>query len=184
MAKSKLDKELDFQKLSRSSQSATTLRMKLSDILHTEGSEFGQPLIVDRKRRGIAVKRGVKLLSISENLLRVQELANPLEFLVNAQNGALFPVIHVEEDDTVVVQYKQFTMSERLSIAKFLANKIMPSLSLTKIISPDTDEENSSQASFAAIVEMAAARANQHPTHKMTEILDAEEVEDVEDVPE
>lgn len=153
------------------------VRRRIEDIIGSEMTQVGRPLVVsgnDRpdgtKRREVIVQRA-PTVNVRENLLRIQEEADPIGFLVAVQNGDLIPVTYVEDGGDVVTHYVQAGLDQRINVARFLANKVLPTLSVTKHVmaTPDGNEEapdaydpaRPGAPSFAKIVQDAALRRQQ-----------------------
>lgn len=115
--------------------------------------------------REVAVVRTTQV-SIKENVLRITQNADPIGFLMAVQNGQIFEYHIVKEDGTIQTFYEQATLAQRLSVARFLADKVMPRMSLVKISDDGNQGGQSGDAagagdggkSFSAIVERAAQR--------------------------
>jgi hypothetical protein len=108
-------------------------------------------------------------VSIKENVLRITEHADPIGFLMAVQNGQIFEYQIIKEDGEIKTYYEQATLAQRIGVARFLADKAMPRMSLVKI-SDDSSSGGQGGApqgggdggrSFSQIVERAAQRQRQ-----------------------
>lgn len=149
-----------------------TLVGKVNDILKSNGDVHGRPLVISSGKRNwkeiVRAKPGASMVTVRDNIIRIQENADPIGFLMEVMNGSLFPVQFVDENGEIHEHYVAAGMTERVQIAKFLANKVLPTLSVTKhVVDPagGADESGAAydpsrpgQPSFAQIVQMAAAR--------------------------
>lgn len=153
------------------------VKRRIEDVIGSEITQVGRPLVIsgnDRpggaQRREVVVQRP-PTVSVKENLLRIQEEADPLGFLIAVQQGDLLPVTYVSDDGHVVTEYHQAGIDQRISVAKFLAAKVLPTLSVTKhVMEPpvdpskdDYDPSRPGQANktFAQIVQDAALKRRQ-----------------------
>ena len=95
--------------------------------------------------------------------MRIQEHANPIQFLIDAQNGALFTTAYVDDNGDVCMQHYQYSPEERLKVAKFLARSILPSINLTKVVTEGVNEDDPKKghdaSRFDQIIEQAAIMA-------------------------
>jgi hypothetical protein len=153
------------------------VKRRIEDVIGSDVSQIGRPLVISgndspggAKRRELVVQRA-PTVSVRDNLLRIQEEADPLGFLIAVQQGDLIPVTYVSDDGHVVTEYHQAGLDQRIGVAKFLAAKVLPTLSVTKHVmappaDPSTDEYDPSNPgqtnkTFAQIVQDAALRRRQ-----------------------
>lgn len=154
------------------------IRRRIEDVIGSELTQIGKPLVIsgnDRpggvKRREVVVQRQATV-SVRDNLLRIQEEADPLGFLIAVQNGDLIPVSYVDDNGEVVTTFSQAGLDQRISVAKFMATKVLPTLSVTKHViengdAPDAESDSAydpnrpGAPSFAQIVQEAAMRRQQ-----------------------
>jgi hypothetical protein len=119
-----------------------------------------------KRRQVIAVRAPTQVLSVKDNLLRIQTEADPMGFLISAQKGDLIACHYVDEEGNIVTKYEQAALADRISIAKFLVNKVLPNLTVTKhLVEQNTGDPEApvrpgspGQPSFAQIVSAAASR--------------------------
>jgi hypothetical protein len=146
------------------------IKRKLEDILRENGGGPGQPLVVNHSKSGkevVKIARG-PVVTVRQNIVRIQEQADPFGFLIAVQTGALIPVSFVNEEGEVETIYQATPLKERIAVAKYLAAKIMPTLSITKhVVDEGSGEEDDrgafdparpGQPSFAQVVNMAASK--------------------------
>lgn len=143
------------------------MRQKLSDVLGSQASQPGRPLLTTKPGQQVVrvVENASRIVPISQQLVRIEEGADPVGFLINAANGSLFPVQYVIENEEtgemeVVTEYAQYSMADRLKTAKFLANKIIPNISLSAAIpTKSSEEKDESDIGYDEMVDRAAAKA-------------------------
>lgn len=172
-----------------------TLLGKVDDVIGADAAHGGRPLVIRGTRRNwkevVRTRPGAAVVSVRDNVIRIQENADPIGFLMEVMNGSLFPVQYVDEDGNLAEHYVAAPMDARIQIAKYLANKVLPTLSVTKHVI-DTPDPNDNQAydpsrpgqpSFAQIVQMAAMRrkaggvsmqVDDDPAYHDVEIIDGE----------
>lgn len=137
----------------------------------------------------VQVPNYTKIATLHSSLARINEEADPIGFLIAAANGGLFPVHYVVEvDGEMVVQteYQAFNLKQRESIHRFFANKLVPTISLSKVIQPRNAAEaaegevnaDPAEMSFLNMVRNAAGKAKKNPG--IPAIPDAEIVPDQE----
>lgn len=142
---------------------------KVDDVIESDGKVNGRPLVITGRRSWrevVRAKPGAAIASVRDNMLRIQEQADPIGFLIEVMNGSMFPVQFVDDDGNIVQHYVTPDMGTRIKIAQFMANKVLPTLSVTKHVL-DVPPENGDaayipnapgQPNFAQIVKMAAMR--------------------------
>jgi hypothetical protein len=156
----------------------TALDRAIASVL--EGSEMA-PMIIPAARNGrkeIIRHAPTKIENIRDTIIRIQTDADPIGFLIAVQNGALIECVSVGEEDSDIEPgmkvlkefkwYEQASPKQRIEAARFLANKVLPSLSVQKHIVEKPEEgveehyvPNADGApSFAQIVAIAAGKAN------------------------
>lgn len=123
--------------------------------------------------------------NIRDTILRIQQEADPIGFMIDVQEGAIFEEIVIQdveeinevtgEKHTVTVQRTEYvspTLKQRLEAAKFLANKVLPTLTVQQIQVQDQRREEANdesagynpalkepgQPTFAQIVHAAASK--------------------------
>jgi len=162
------------------------VKRKLEEILNSDMTHPGKPLVISgndypggKKRREVVVAKSA-VVTVRDSILRIQEHADPLGFLISVQRGDLIPVSMVDDEGNVVTQYVQASIGDRVDVAKYLANKVLPSLSVTKHVMEVPDEGQNAgfdpnrpgQPNFAQLVAAAAAkRGSVHvPDGKIIEV--------------
>jgi hypothetical protein len=147
-----------------------------SAIQHVlDGDDTPAPLVVNvpRNSRQIVEIKQQSLVTVRENIIRIQQVADPIGFMIAVQQGALFECIDVVERDghkQQITHYEQASLKQRIEAAKFLTTKILPTLSVQQHIIEDSRDKTPpeerhalsgepGQPSFAQIVAAAAAQA-------------------------
>lgn len=159
-------------KSSGKSNIPVALRCKLHDILKSNASEPGRPLFVGKPGQEVSIQipQYTKIATLHSSLARINEEADPIGFLISAANGALFPVHYVVDNNgepEIVTEYHSFNLEQRERIHRFLANKLVPTISVSKVIPNKTKaeaaetEEDQADTSFLNMVRNAAGKAKQ-----------------------
>lgn len=167
------------------------LKSSVNQVMQSKATLPSRPLVFSAKpiKTAVKIRSPTRVLSVHDTLVRIQQEADPIGFLISVQRGDLIPVHYVNEDNEVVTTYEGASLAERVQIAKFLTNRVLPSLTVTKHMmetpSGDTDGKigTPGQPSFAAMVAAAAsrelgARANGRQAHTVT--IDADDKDEFE----
>ncbi len=176
------------------------------------GDEVVPPLVIGAPRnttmrldgshrsQSLVIRRPTQVETVRDQIVRIQHDANPIQFLVDVQNGAMFEIINLEAEVDGYKKptgrmiehktYQQASVKTRVDVARFLANKVLPSLSIQKHVF-DEDNTNAEEteigqkgnrgASFAAIVSAAASRAAEAVERRAPRPLKVVEPTDTED---
>ena len=112
-----------------------------------------------------------KPTSISQNLVRIQQEADPLGFLMRIARGEPIPHFTVTSSG-VEVEYQTPTLGQQITTARYLADKYMPKLSVHQI-SSDNDKQIDGH-SWEAVVAKAAINAGSAQTIEPQGGVDAE----------
>lgn len=170
------------------------LKRGIGDAVRSDGADM-RPLVVSgndipggRKRR-TAIRPISRVRTVQENLLKIQQEADPIDFLIRVQRGELIPVQSVTDDGEVVTAYETAALADRIGVAKFMAAKVLPTLTVTQhLVSVQEAEAGGgglpggrSGASFAQLVAAAAARASPEVDGQVYEADEGEEVADDDD---
>ena len=141
---------------------------KVEDVIGSNAANAGRPLVVTGKRSWrevVKARPGAALASVRDNMLRIQEQADPIGFLIEVMNGSMFPVQMVSDEGDIVEHYVTPDLQTRIKIAQFMANKVLPTLSVTKVVVDKPEDGDTGynpntpgQPNFAQIVKMAAQR--------------------------
>lgn len=171
----------------------------------TEGTP--SPMIYRAARTGseaIKIMRPTQVVSIRDTIIRIQQEADPIGFLMGVMQGAVFETPLVMEEATInevtgesmkqlkeVRLYESPTMKQRIEAAKFLANKVLPSLSVQQVqirdeTKKDAEQEDAAynpmgepgQPTFAQLVHMAAAEAQMRAVEMAPRVIVQDDVAD------
>lgn len=173
------------------------IKRKLDEILNSDMQHPGKPLVLSgndypsgkKRREVVQVAKRNHVVTVREQIIRIQEDADPLAFLISVQRGDLIPVSFVDDDGNVCTMYQQASLKDRVDVARYLTNKVLPTLSVTKhVIESDQPDEQSDaafdpnrpgQPSFAQLVAAAAAKRRgvsvPEQPGKMIEVEDGDE---------
>lgn len=99
----------------------------------------------------------VRVVGVRENILKIQ-MYDPIEFLGKVMAGEPIPSIYVDEQGVITRTFEVANLKERISIAKFMASKIMPSMHVVKDL---RDEDAPGKTGFDALVDEAINRGRQ-----------------------
>lgn len=92
--------------------------------------------------------------SVHDNIIRITENSDPIGMLMAIANGQPVATFSINEDGEVVAAYETLTLKERLGVIRFLADKVLPKMSMV-ITSP---QKPGDKDAWAATVENAAGR--------------------------
>lgn len=157
---------------------SNSLTNAIRNVIDNDDIESAQlPLIMgsarDRlKLEQVQIRQPTRVIPIKDQIVRIQQEADPVGFLIAAQNGELFEEIDVVPDPEnpgqvlIAKHYTQATPKQRIEIARFLVNKIMPNLNVTKHIMDETNKDGNVDLknpgkggqSFDSLVREAARR--------------------------
>ena len=98
------------------------------------------PTIRGKRSKAVVVQVPV---DISEHIVRITNDGDPLGQLIALMNGQPVPSFVVKEDGTLDVVLQTATVAQRISIAKWLGDRIMPKTNLTLRKDLDNDWEAS-----------------------------------------
>ena len=178
--------------MGRKAKTHFLVKRGIDDILKGDGVVTPRPMVITgndypggRERRNVVrVHEASSVSRISDQLVRIEQEADPLGFLIAVQRGDLIPVHVVTDEGEVHTTYQQASVNDRITIAKFMVNKILPSLSVTKhLVQNDEPPEGTGQPgapgqpSFAAMVSAAASRRSARPIRDVpaTPIIEVED---------
>ncbi len=177
--------------MGRKAKTHFLVKRGIDEVLASDGQTPPRPMVITgndypggRERRLAVQVHGQSAVSrITDQLVRIEQDADPLGFLIAVQRGDLIPVHIVTDDGELVTKYQQASVQDRIVIAKFMVNKLLPNLSITKHLVAQADPDapaapgSPGQPSFAAIVSAAASRRGARP---ITDVP-ATPVQDIED---
>ena len=90
--------------------------------------------------------------SIKDNVVRISENCDPIGLLMAVAMGQPVACFGVDEDGNVTVEFETLPLKERMQTIRFLADKVLPRMSLTKQVDkPDN-------AAWEATLDNAAER--------------------------
>lgn len=132
----------------------------------------------DPKSKEVIIHRQQTIESVRDTITRIQQEADPIGFLVAVQNGAMIEIIQLSrnEDGEMIqrIHYEQPTIKQRIEVAKLLAQKVLPSVSVQKVVVEDLRPKDKpedthyvpgqeGQPTFAQLVHAAASKASLAP---------------------
>jgi hypothetical protein len=91
------------------------------------------PKIRDRTTRvshDIAVTRAPP--DVNENMARIQAETDPIGLLIAIANGQPVGTFVIDENGQVTVEYETLPLAQRLTVIRYLSDKILPRMSVTK----------------------------------------------------
>jgi hypothetical protein len=92
--------------------------------------------------------------SIKDNVIRITEQCDPIGLLMAVAMGQPVACFGVDEDGKVTVNYETLPLKERMQTIRFLADKVLPRMSITKQAPPSEDN-----AAWEATLDNAASRS-------------------------
>lgn len=106
------------------------------------------PTIRGKNSKAVSVAVPV---TVSDHIVRITNDGDPIGQLIALMNGQPVPSFVVKEDGTLDVVLQTATISQRISIAKWLGDRVMPKTNVT--LKKDLDHE------WEASLRNAAARS-------------------------
>ncbi len=169
----------------KSKSSHFLIKRSLDDVLKSDGQLPPRPPVFTNRPQAVKIHSAGNVTHIRDNLVRIEQEADPLGFLIAVQRGDLIPVHTVDADGDLITTYQQAGLADRITTAKFLVNKLLPNLSVTKhlVDSPKEDDQNGptigrpGQPSFAALVSAAASRSYAEATPVVSEVIDGRQAD-------
>jgi hypothetical protein len=86
------------------------------------------PTIAGKKTRTAVVQSPI---SVSDHIVRIQTDGDPVGQLIAIMNGSMIPSYVVQDDGTVKTVYETATVAQRISIAKWLGDRVMPKVNVS-----------------------------------------------------
>jgi hypothetical protein len=108
---------------------------------------FDAPALIDGHK--------TRVVSVKANILKIQA-HDPISFLIQVMNGDPIPCHNINAEGVVETEHWCAPLKERISVAKFLSSKVMPTMHLIKAVD---DEEAPVKSGFDALVDAALKRA-------------------------
>lgn len=151
--------------------SARRQKFKLESILKqakdgvTPDVMVYRPAQVNGKNvKEVTIIKEQPLPSIKDNIIRIVNEADPMGILIAAAQGQLFEFHVVDKHGNIETYYESVDLGQRLKIARYLADKVMPRLGIVKHVMPtggggsddDGSEGGDGIGDFARLVNKAA----------------------------
>lgn len=99
----------------------------------------------------------VRVVGVRENILKIQ-VYDPIEFLGKVMSGQPIPSYYIDEFGKILETFEVANLNQRITIAKFMASKIMPSMHVIKDL---RDDDTPGKTGFEALVDEALNRGRQ-----------------------
>lgn len=96
------------------------------------------PAIRNKKTKAVSIAAPV---AVQDNIVRITNDGDPVGQLVALMNGMAVPSYVIQEDGSVQMIYETATMAQRISIAKWLGDRVMPKVSVSVTKDMDNDWE-------------------------------------------
>lgn len=109
--------------------------------------------------------------SFEENIEKINNEADPIGLLIAAQLGIPIPSYMVLSDGTLVCNLETLGLKDRVQIAKFLADKVMPRINIDK--PKDLDE-------FGKLIEQTAKKLVESESPTTKPLIDQDQSQDLE----
>ena len=129
-------------------------RDAVSDAFQVQANPTWLPPSLGGKGDVISNIKHDDTLDIPANMRRIGQEADPIGFLMAVMMGVPVPVFSVGEDGAVVSVQETATLKDRVSIAKFLGDRVVPKMS----VNLDLDKPEDDPASFHSAVAAAARK--------------------------
>jgi hypothetical protein len=117
-----------------------------------------------RPVREVAIVRRQQLPDVRGEMLRILTEADPIGFLIAVTQGMAFETHFITKTGDVVTEYEYADLKERIKVARYLTDKVIPKLAVVRHIVPEdlggNPAEPSSGMSWAQIVEKAGQPRN------------------------
>lgn len=126
--------------------------MKLEDGPVPE-AVFLPPAIRGKVVRTTYVIDNAKPVSIEEHVVRINNESDPVGMLIAIANGQPVPTITINADGEEMIQYETLPLKDRLSVIKFLSDKVLPRMSVFKRSNPEKKDDE-----WAAMLSNAGER--------------------------
>lgn len=177
--------------------SGHVMKRAITDVKNSDGRSPPRPFLISgndmekgaKRKVSLIVKNRTDVLDVKSNMMRIQHNADPIGFMMEVMLGGMLPVHYIDDDGNVVTTYQQATIQQRLDISRFLANKVLPSMSLSKVIVDNKKNDGQVEdhrpgqpgaPTFAQIVASASARWDAHSGPRPEEVMDGVEISDDE----
>lgn len=112
------------------------------------------PVNNDSGRRELRVIK-TQAPQVRDEIIRIVDEGDPIGFLIAVMNGELVESHLVDKDGEVHSFHSTATLKDRIAIAKFLTNKYMPTVAVTKHM---VSEKNADERNLRQIINVAASR--------------------------
>lgn len=93
--------------------------------------------------------------TISDNVIRITNQCDPIGLLMAVAMGQPVACFGIDEKGDLTVEFETLPLKERMQTIRFLADKVIPRMSITKQV----DEKSPDSAAWEATLENAAERA-------------------------
>ncbi len=93
--------------------------------------------------------------TIKDNIIRISQQADPIGLLMAVAMGQPVATFIVDEDGNLKVEYETLPLKERMQTIRFLADKVIPRMSIVA----KTPDESPDKAAWEATLDNAAERA-------------------------
>ncbi len=92
---------------------------------------------------------------VTENMARIQAETDPVGLLIAIANGQPVGTFVVDEEGNVSVEYETLSLAQRIHVIRYLSDKILPRMSVSKKISGQEGDGGT----WEAVVTNAGARS-------------------------
>lgn len=73
-----------------------------------------------------------KPIDIKQHVIRIQDEADPVGMLIAIANGQPIPTFTIDADGKTSVKYETLDLKDRITVIKFLSDKVLPRMSVFK----------------------------------------------------
>jgi len=83
-----------------------------------------------------------KPISIEEHVVRINQETDPVGLLIAIANGQPVPTVTINEAGEAVAGFETLPLKDRISVIKFLSDKVLPRMSVFKKMTPEKEDDD------------------------------------------
>jgi len=124
--------------------SKRNLKKYTTRALKLEEGNVPQAVFVPPAMRGKAVLTQYvindKPVDIQQHVVRIQQECDPVGLLIAIANGQPVPTVTIDESGEPTAAFETLPLKDRITVIKFLSDKILPRMSINKKIEKGQDD--------------------------------------------
>lgn len=132
----------------------TTRAMKLEDGPIPE-AVFLPPAIRGNLVK-VAYEGDGKVTSMKDHVVRINYETDPVGMLIALANGQPVPTVKIDRDGNAVTVYETLDLKDRITVIKFLSDKVLPRMSVFKKV--EGGDQGPPDEGWGALLTNAAER--------------------------